>query len=136
MNVAIEMHDSECLEVEVDGQGNGFVLLDAYVHRTEGNPGVSRGEGGIQRIRIKLGHAVIEGEVGALPATVYEGSLAIENSIQRNMIPFPASYAGEFQLRMMLAEDARIIVVAGIGLSIEAESEFRFVEPFDRSWSL
>jgi hypothetical protein len=43
MNVAIEMHDSECLNVETDEIGQGFVLLDAYVHRTEGEPGVSSG---------------------------------------------------------------------------------------------
>jgi hypothetical protein len=133
MNTAIEMHDSECLEVEIDEQGNGFVLLDAYVHRTDGNPGISSGQGGIQRIRIKVAHITIEGNVGALPATVYEGSVALKESVQRNIIPLPASSAEKFELEMMLAEDARIIVVAGTGVSIEAEGDFRFVEPFDPS---
>jgi hypothetical protein len=111
MNAAIEMHDSECLAVEVDGQGSGFVLLDAYVHRTEGDPVISPGEGGIQRVRIKVGSAAVEGDIGPLPATIYEGSLVVGNSTQDNIVPFPASYAEEFQLKMMLSDDARVVVV-------------------------
>ena len=57
------MHDTECLAVEVDDQGCGSVLLDAYVHRTVGKPGISPGEG-VQRIRMKSGAMTIKGEVG------------------------------------------------------------------------
>lgn len=130
MTDAIEMHDSECLVVEVDEQGTGFVLLDAYVHRTEGRPGITPGEGGIQRIRIKVSSAAVEGSPGQLPATIYEGSIVVGSFTQDNMIPFPQSYGEKFELRMMLSEDARLVVVSGIGLSIEPEGEFRFVELF------
>ncbi len=47
MNTAIEMHDSECLAVEVDGQGSGFVVLATLMCiGTEGEHSVSPGEGG------------------------------------------------------------------------------------------
>lgn len=131
MNQAIEMHDSDCLAIEVDKAGSGFVLLDTYVHRTSGEPGVSPGEGGSQRIRIKIGRISINGEVGTLPAEVYEGSLTLGSSVHDNIISFPASYAGTVKLRMMLSDDARIVVVSGVGISIEAESEFRFIETVD-----
>ena len=36
MNVVIEMHDSECLAVERDETGDGFVLLKAIAYRTDG----------------------------------------------------------------------------------------------------
>src|ERR1700678_3228416 len=103
MNVAIEMHDSKCLAVEVDRSGNGFVLLDAYVHRTEGEPGVAPGEGGVQRIRITVDFMRVNGEVGSLPADIFEGSLTIGTSIQNNMVPFPASYSDAVSVSMMLA---------------------------------
>jgi hypothetical protein len=131
MNQAIELHDSECLAVEVDKEGWGSVLLDAYVHRTSGEPGVSPGEGGVQRIRIKISAMTIQGDVGMLPAYVYEGSLTVGSSVQNNMVPFPASYPGTAVLSMMLSDDARIIVVSGGKVSIEAEGEFRFVETVD-----
>ena len=130
MNVAIEMHDSECLAVEVDMSGNGLVLLDAYVHRSEGEPGVAPGEGGVQRIRINVDSMHVNGEVGSLPADIFEGSLTIGTSIQDNMVPFPASYSDTFSLSMMLANDARVVVGSGKRLSIEPEGQFKFVEDF------
>lgn len=131
LNQAIELHDTECLAVEVDDEGHGSVLLDAYVYRTVGEPGISPGEGGVQRIRVKFGAMTIKGEVGPLPSYVYEGSLTIGSTVQDNMVPFPASSAETASLSMMLSDDARIVVVSGVTISIEAESDFRFVEPVD-----
>jgi hypothetical protein len=131
LNQAIELHDTECLAVEIDDQGCGSVLLDAYVHRTVGEPGISPGEGGVQRIRIKMGAMTIKGEVGPLPPYVYEGSLTVGSTVQDNMVPFPASSPETAALTMMLSDDARIVVVSGVTISIEAESGFRFVEPVD-----
>ena len=74
---------------------------------------------------------VIKGEVGSLPAYVYEGSLTVGSTVQDNMVPFPASFSETVVLRLMLSDDARIIVVSGATISIEAESDFRFVEPVD-----
>jgi len=125
MNEAIEMHDSECLAVEVDEEGRGSVLLDAYVHRTAGEPGVSPGEGGVQHIRMKMDAMTVEGDVGVLPAYVYEGSLTVGNSVQDNMVPFPAAYPETVRLSMMLSDDARVILVSGKEISIEVEGEFR-----------
>jgi len=131
MNEAIEMHDSECLAVAVDEEGRGSVLLDAYVHRTAGEPGVSPGEGGVQRIRMKMDAMTVEGDVGVLPAYVYEGSLTVGNSVQDNMVPFPAAYPETVRLSMMLSDDARVILVSGKEISIEVEGEFRFIETVD-----
>jgi hypothetical protein len=131
MNSAIELHDSECLAVGVDELGQGFVLLDAYVHRTEGEPGVAPGEGGEQRLRIKVRAMTVEGDVGDLPAYIYEGSLTVEAVVQDNMVPFPAVYSGPVRLSLMLSDDARVVTIAGAGISIEPEGEFRFIEPVD-----
>jgi hypothetical protein len=131
MNVAIERHDSKCLAVETCELGQGLVLLDAYVHRTEGAPGGSPGEGGVQRIRIKIDGMAVNGEVGDLPASIYGGSLTIGTSIQDGLIPFPAAHSEAVRLRLMLSDDARVIVVSGTKISIEPEGEFRFVESLD-----
>jgi hypothetical protein len=131
MNVAIELHDSECLAVEVDESGRGFVLLDAYVHRSEGEPGVAPGEGGVQRIRINLGAMSVEGDLGDLPAYIYQGSLTVGTLIKNNMVSIPADYSGPASLRLMLSDDARIVTISGAGISIKPEGEFRFVETVD-----
>ncbi len=131
MNQAIEMHDSECVAVEVDEEGRGSVLLDAYVHRTADEPGVSLGEGGVQRIRMKIDALTVEGDVGVLPASIYIGSLTVGNSVQYNIIPFPATYREAVRLSMTLLDDGRVILVSGKDISIEVEEEFKFVETVD-----
>jgi hypothetical protein len=133
MNMAIELHDSECLAVESNGRNQGSVLFDAYVHRTVGEPGVTPGEGGIHRIRPSSDAMSVKGVMGELPALIYEGSLAIATFVQDNLVPFPATYSESFRLSLMFADDARVLVVSGIGLSIESEREFQFVEPGDFS---
>jgi hypothetical protein len=135
MNVAIEMHDSEVLAIERDAPGGGFVLLDAYVHRSAGECGVDPGEGGVQRIRIKIEAMTVKGEVGDLPSYIYEGSLIAGTSLQDNLVPFPAAYAEAVRLTMMLSEDARVLVICGTGLTIEPEGPFQFVESCDFSTS-
>jgi len=76
---------------------------------------------------------VIEGELGELPACIYEGSLNFEHSVQDNLLPFPATHSGPARISMMLSPDARVVVVSGSEISIQAEGEFRFVEAVDFS---
>jgi len=128
MKAAIELHDSECLGIEFDTGGNGAVVLDAYVHRTEGEPGISPGEGGVQRVRISMDMMTTTGEMGSLPATIYEGSLALDDFEHDNIVPLPFQAVGNSTLSLMLADDARTIHVSGKDISVEPVGEFRFVE--------
>ena len=80
------MHDSELIGIKPEENGAGFVLLDAYVHRTIGTPGRSPGEGGIQRIRMNFLSMQVEGEIG-LPTYLYEGSLLIEKICKTTWSP-------------------------------------------------
>lgn len=111
MNSAIELHDSEGLRVEAVGDGTGFVLLDAYVHRSEGRPGWEAGEGGFQRVRLTFENMAIDGLVGELPAYIYEGSLATGDAVLYNLIELPASYSGKAVFKLMLSEDARLLSI-------------------------
>ena len=133
MNVAIEMHDSKCLTVECNELGWGSVLLNAYVHRSDGEAGSARGEGGYQLIRVKIEAMTVEGEVGELPAWIYDGSLAVGESLQDDLIPFPTAHSGSVRLSMTLSDDARVITLSGIAVSIEPEGDFRYLEPFEPS---
>lgn len=135
MGAVIEMHDSECIDIKVDETGGGSVLLDAYVHRSDGdgNPLSVPHEGGIQRLRLTFEGISIDGTLGELPAYIYEGSLLIGTEIQDNILQFPAVYTESVRLSMMLSDDARTVVVAAGGLSIAIESDFRFVEMVDFS---
>ena len=130
MNSAIELHDSECLAVEAGREGTGFVLLDAYVHRSEGKPGWEAGEGGIQRVRMIFENMTVEGVIGNLPAYIYEGSLTTGDVVLDNMIELAGSYPAKASFKVMLSEDARILIVSGTKMTLVVETEFRYVERF------
>ena len=131
MNSAIELHDSECLAVEAGREGTGSVLLDAYVHRSEGRPGCEAGEGGIQRVRMIFENMKVDGLIGDLPAYIYEGSLTTGDAVLDNMIERPGSFPGEASFKVMLSEDARILTVSGTKMTLVVETEFRYVERFN-----
>lgn len=133
MKAAIELHDSKFLEIKLGSDGKGTVELDAYVHRTDGEPGITPGVGGVQRVRISMEMMTTTGEVGSLPATIYDGSLALESSNHDNMVPLPLQSVGSSTLSLMLADDARMIHVSGQNLLVEEIGEFRFVERVDFS---
>jgi hypothetical protein len=131
MTSAIELHDSECLRIEHDADGNGAVILDAYVHRSAGVPGLTPGEGGEQTVRITIESMVVSGEMGPLPATIASGSLTCGGSQVDDLLPLPSEYAGDQSMTLVLRDDARTISVAGKNMSIRPEGEFRFIEMFD-----
>ena len=130
MNSEIELHDSECVSIEQDQQGNGTVILSAYVHRYECALGEAPHEGGEQRIRMTIDSIAVSGEVGELPATIYDGSLTVGPS-RLGLIPFPARHEGSVTLTMILSDDARQVEMTGIAIEIFSESTFRFIERVD-----
>ena len=134
MNSALEFHDSECLAIEFDSVGNVVVTLDAYVHRTEGEPGQSPGDGGMQRVRISIASTARLGEIGTLPASIYDGSLLTTSNSCPALVPLPFQSAESCELKLELFDnDARTIQITGNNFSVTPEGEFRFVEHFNFS---
>jgi hypothetical protein len=133
MNALIEMHDSECIAIELNEDGGGFVLLDAYVHLGNDDPLAAPHEGGVQRVRINFAGMVIEGALDNLPADIADGSLVAGSDMHDNVFRLPAVYTGPVRLSMTLSGDARVIVVSGTRLSVEPEGEFPFIETVDFS---
>ncbi|HEU5351231.1 MAG TPA: hypothetical protein VFU55_06510 [Terracidiphilus sp.] len=131
MNSAIELHDSECLVVESDSVGNGTIVLDAYVHRSDGEPCKTPGEGGVQRVRFFVEFMRVVGEVGTLPGTIYGGSLEIDGS-NLDLIPLPFSSVGSCNLRLSIL-DGSDFYITGKNMQVISEGDFRFVEHNDFS---
>ena len=126
MNSAIELHDSECLAIEQNSIGAGALVLDAYVHRSNGEPSETPGEGGIQRVRFSVEAMSVSGRIGTLPATIYNGSLNIGGA-SLDLIPLPFESAQSCNLRLSLL-DGEDFCITGKAVRVTPEGEFRFVE--------
>ena len=99
MNEQIELHDSVLKRLFVDG-GQVVAVLDAYIHRSEGKPGVAPGTGWRQSIRLVMENATISGTVPAGEADVWDGELIIGIQVLSNMIPVSGTDHGPIKLRL------------------------------------
>jgi hypothetical protein len=126
-NRMIELHDSRVTDIRI--AGDDVVLeVDAYVHESEGVPGVDPGTGSSQEVRLVFERASIEERSCGSSLWILDGSIICGTKSLENQIPIPFDLAepleliasgGEGRLRIRAAR-ARLVLVG----------EPRFVEHF------
>lgn len=128
-NAALEIHDSTVERIEsVDGQL--IVVLDAYVHRSAGRPGVDRGTGWSQPIHLRFRGGKSVGSLPTMPLELLAGRLILGENTLTNLVPMPLDHAGPTRLELESWNDTRLIVegdaVAGTFVGVP-----RYIEEFD-----
>jgi hypothetical protein len=88
MNSAIEIHDSSLTSIAK--RGDLLELrFDAYIHASEGTPGVDAGTGWTQSLILVFDNGILEGSITKWPAVLYDGTLEIDGGASENIIPIP-----------------------------------------------
>jgi hypothetical protein len=95
-------------EVEDDSTFDGFDqdgasltlrFSAAYIHESDGKPGLDAGVDWIQEVRLHFENASITGAMSKLPCFLWDGQLSLaDESIQ--MIPVPLEYTGKVKLKL------------------------------------
>ena len=117
MNLAIEFHDSEL--TSMGKRGDVLQLrLNAYIHKSEGRPGVDAGTGWWQDTQITVERGVVEGPITNWPAEMYDGVLEIDGERFDNGVPVPFERVGEVRLTLKLSYDDPFVVL-GSGVRVE-----------------
>jgi hypothetical protein len=133
MNEAIELHDSELIAVSSMGDSIELSFCPAYIHRSEGRPGIDVGTGWIQGVTLTIRGASGFSPV-ALPATVSTGWLRIGGDLHRNVIPTTGAFEGPIEFSaVVFAKEFTIkgdIMIRGTHLSIALQGEPSYVEDF------
>jgi hypothetical protein len=131
MNSAIEIHDSYLTSIAKRSD-----LLElrfrAYIHKSEGTPGVDAGTGWTQDAVLVFGNGIIEGSITEWPADLYDGTLEIEGEASENIIPIPLDRKGTIQLTLKPKFDDPI-VVRGNNVRLELQGVATYVEEFPSS---
>lgn len=73
-NRLIELHDSDVLDVTLDGD-DVVIAMSAYVHESEGRPGIDAGTGWTQPVRV----TVIEGRWSAATKVTGPGARTVRS---------------------------------------------------------
>lgn len=128
-NRVIELHDSEVSEIFQASQQVTVRFSAAYVHESEGTPGVDPGKGYVQGAELIVNKATMEGGLPDFPADISEGSLTLNGMRADNEIPVPFIFSGDFLMELTFISGHRIKVTGAAGtLSLFGDPEY--VEDF------
>lgn len=127
MNAAIEFHDSRLEAVDFVGPDLVIRLRPAYVHRWEGEPGVGPRSGWLQDVDVVVIGAVLESSPPVYPVEIADGEVVVGCRRWNNLVPLPCDMEGETMLLCLTAGLHRLSV-RGVGISVEATGEPRYVE--------
>jgi hypothetical protein len=130
-NRAIEIHDStlESLTVEV-----GHVVLSfsaAYIHQSDGRPGIDAGTGWIQHAVIRIRGEIANGSLAKLPCGLMSGYLELDGQESDNHIPIPLSFTGDVELALT-SEFSETIKIRGNHIALGLLHDPKYVEKFSR----
>ena len=125
-NTMIEIHDSTLEHLDMHGDGL-LATLSAFVHRSAGVPGVSRGSVWSQTIRLELqggSHPDVDS-----PVWVVDGHVALGGEIHDNAIPWPLAHEGPVRIELDGSEGEHIVLV-GHGLKVTLLEDAKYIEEF------
>lgn len=105
MNRLLEIHDTKLAAIESGGPDVVLHLAPAYVHRSDGRPGVDPGTGWLQDFDLLIYAAVVETVPLELPCRLSGGSIALGEARWNNVIPLPLRYHGEEAGRVSFVRD-------------------------------
>ncbi len=133
-NRAIELHDSKIESIELDTSQAIITFSHAYIHQSDGVPGIDSGTGWSQKAKLKIKNVPKLEMPKHLPYSIGDGVLKLDDTEYPNEIPIPLSHNGTVTLNLLVAnaEGSYIeISVAGSGVELELIGEAEYIEDFE-----
>lgn len=129
MNRSFEIHDST-LSAVIDAETTVIVRFNkAYIHQSEGRPGVDDGTGWAQEIELKLTDSEIIKLPTSIPEELIDGHILVNDKIYRNGANLPLEEAGDIELYLQTGMKEELRVRAK-SISSRACSEMKYIEEF------
>ena len=128
-NRNIEIHDSELKSVKVS---DGHIILElspAYIHMSDGRPGIDAGTGWIQNAVIRVRGDAIAGSMSQLPCNLWDGYLKVNGECSDNLIPIPLVASGDIELHFT-STGGESFWVRGDHITLELLDEPEYIEEF------
>ena len=128
-NRAIEFHDSTLDSVRADGTNLTIRFSAAYIHESNGEPGLDAGAGWTQEALIHIEDASVAGKIHELPCSLSDGRLRLGGDLLE-MIPIPLDYEGNIEINLEQFGEMRI---TGTHVHLELVGKATYVEQFPGS---
>ncbi|MCU0712335.1 MAG: hypothetical protein MUC43_09760 [Pirellula sp.] len=128
INAAIELHDSRFNSM-VENDGTIVVELAAYLHQSQGRPGIDSGTVWTQSVRLTFLYATFSGTIAGLPDTILDGCLTLSGEKLVNLFVVPLTHLGPTCMYLEFANGIDI-TICGEGFRSECVGMPSFVGPF------
>jgi hypothetical protein len=129
MKSAIEFHDSEVVELQVTEGALHILLEPAYVHRSQGRPGIDAGSGFLQAAELVFSEAKYTEKDGPCSGPIDEGSVTIAGKRYSDMMPLPIEGKGAVTAEFTFQSGATLSITAK-GINGFTKGNPQFVEEY------
>ncbi|XZE19334.1 hypothetical protein SH449x_004651 [Pirellulaceae bacterium SH449] len=128
INAAIELHDSKLTSIDEDDELL-VVELMAYLHQSDGSPGIDPGTVWMQSVRLTFLNGTMQCTLVEFPDTILDGCLTLSGEQFENCFAMPLKHDGPTVLSLDFANDIDLTVQAD-GLRVEYLGTPTFLEKF------
>ena len=125
-----EFHDSQLTVLEEEADRCIVELHPAYVHQSDGRPGIDPGEGFWQNIRIVITGARLRKPDLRLPCPIADGYLTVGDIRVSTIVPTVLRKGGCVSLKIQPMDAAGEVEIEGIGIEVQPISEPQGFETF------
>jgi hypothetical protein len=129
MKSAIEFQGSEVVELKVEEGALHVVLEPAYVHRSQGRPGVDSGSGFLQSAEIVFADAKYVEKEGPGSGSITEGFVTVAGKRYSDMMPLPITATGVVTAEFTF-ESGSVLSVTAAGINCFSKGPASFVEEY------
>lgn len=126
-NSEIELHDSTIELFSQDGSAITLKFSEAYVHKSEGKPGVDAGTGWWQPLEIRFEDATYFGSLPEFPEEINTGILTVNERVHHNMLPIDLDATGSIELYLLFWMNGKYeftITAKRIIVSLSGDAEY------------
>lgn len=128
-----EFHDSVLAGFTEEGAKCVLDFRPAYVHRSEGRPGIDPGDGFWQDLRIVVCDAKIKKPDLVLPADIDDGLLTVGEIRMSNIAPTQFREEKKVVMKLFTMAGGAEIEIEGTSIEVQTIGEPRFAEHFPGS---
>ena len=129
MRASLEFHDSEIGSVSADGTSLVLRFSKAYVHRSQGEPGVASGEGYLQAAELVFSDATWSGQFPDNSDSIHDGSILIDGEALL-LLPQPFECNSRAQAQFTFTSGRTLLVHAN-GVRCSLTGDAHWIESYE-----
>jgi hypothetical protein len=127
---ALEFHDSDVVDLRQSEASLTLVFEPAYVHRSEGRPGVDAGSGFLQPAEIEFTGAQFTEKDGPCRGAISEGMISVSGKRFDSVLPLPYDAKGKVSAEFTF-ESGAVLSITAAGVSCASTGPAELVDGYE-----